>query len=193
MPGAEDWGAGNDSTVFFPSAALIVCNDLISSTILPCSKHRHVAFYYLYFPVWNFFAVFPSLKAWSKTWRSGCENWTLCCQHSECWASAKSVQLHGKEIIKQMTWFKQGNALGFGILCAQMHTRRGRANQVQAPSTCRRMNGNNFLFRLEIRRKFVPHQKGVELEQLPSDNRQVEKWNPKLKAFNVEFFGCWGL
>lgn len=26
------WGAGNDSSVFLPSAALIVCNDLISST-----------------------------------------------------------------------------------------------------------------------------------------------------------------
>lgn len=48
MPGAEDWGAGKDSAVFLPSAALIVCNDLISSTSLPCSKHRHVAFYYLY-------------------------------------------------------------------------------------------------------------------------------------------------
>lgn len=50
LPGAEkDWGAGNDSAVFLPSAALIVCNDLISSTILPCSKHRHVAVYYLYY------------------------------------------------------------------------------------------------------------------------------------------------
>lgn len=49
MPGAEeDWGAGNDSAVFLPSAALIVCNDLISSTILPCSKHSLVAFYYLF-------------------------------------------------------------------------------------------------------------------------------------------------
>lgn len=48
MPGAEDWGAGNDRAVFLPSAALIVCNDLISSSILPCSKHRHVAFYCLY-------------------------------------------------------------------------------------------------------------------------------------------------
>lgn len=33
MLGAEeDWGAGNDSAVFLPSAALIVCNDLISNT-----------------------------------------------------------------------------------------------------------------------------------------------------------------
>lgn len=52
MPGGREagWGAGNHHSGFLPSAALIVCNDLISNTkqgklILPCSKCRRVAIY----------------------------------------------------------------------------------------------------------------------------------------------------